>query len=55
MIQQVDVYFKNYSKDMIKESNTADTVGRYTGSQSKVRTEKLIQFESSVETMLASR
>jgi hypothetical protein len=45
MIQQVDVYFKNYSKDMIKESNML-TVGRYTGSQSKVRTEKLIQFES---------
>lgn len=44
MIQQVDVFFKNYSKDMVKEANML-TIGRYTGSLSKVKTEKLCQFE----------
>lgn len=43
MIQNVDVFFKNYSKDMINEANVL-TISRYSGSKTKVKTERLNQF-----------
>lgn len=45
LIQSVDVYFKNYSKDMIKESNLL-TISRYSGNKTRVKTEHLTIFES---------
>ena len=44
-IEEVDVFFKSYFKEMIAESNQL-TLSRYSGTFSKSKTEKLSHFET---------
>jgi hypothetical protein len=49
LVQEVDVYFSNFQKEMLAEANRL-TISRYAGSSSRVRTEKLAHFEGLLRT-----